>query len=78
MYEDDEYGFWHVTGECSNSEGPGPYIYPLVGFYKGFYKDVVKAAHSHPKFFTYGRGGRIRKIEFEEVSPQPATTTVRA
>lgn len=58
-----EVGIWHVKGEDPNCDFGGTYIQPTLRFAEGEYKHVVEYALELPRFFIWGNGGSIEKIE---------------
>lgn len=53
-------GIWTILGEYENPDIFGSER-PLLEVVKGRYKDAVDFALTHPRFFTWGSGGVIRR-----------------
>lgn len=62
-YASNEYGIWEVRGEDSNCDMGGSHYTPLLGYFEGKLSDVVKHAVGLPKFWQWGAGGEVKKIE---------------
>lgn len=58
-----EEGIWEVLGEDPNCDLGGGHIQPSLGFFQGKLRDVLAKAVDMDKFWQWGSGGRIRKIE---------------
>ena len=56
-------GIWEVLGEDSNCDFGGPHHMPKLFTAEGCLIDVVKRAVATPGFWTWGAGGKIRKVE---------------
>lgn len=63
MHTIDEYGTWEVTGEDSNCDLGGSHYMPQLGIFTGTLKDVINKAVELPKFWQWGSGGDIKKVE---------------
>ena len=61
-YGMEEEGLWQVFGEDPNCDLGGPHHEPELGFFSGKFKDVLAMAVSLPAFWSWGGGGRIRKV----------------
>jgi hypothetical protein len=58
-----EEGIWEVRGEDPNCDLGGAHIEPSLGFFQGKLMDVVAKAVEMDRFWQWGSGGSIRKIE---------------
>lgn len=57
-------GYWELKGESPDAYAPGR----VIGIYHGTLMSVAKeAAKEYIKFFSYGSGGSINKIEIKEL-----------
>lgn len=63
----DEEGIWEVRGEDPNADNGGHHHNPYIGTYQGELSKVIEKAVTHPKFWAWGWGGIIRKIEVEKI-----------
>lgn len=66
-YDNDEYGLWVIYGEDSNCDFGGHHYEPELETVEGKFIDVVKHAVSIKRFFTWGSGGNIKKIEYKSI-----------
>lgn len=57
-----ETGLWEVLGEDGNVELAGPHHQPHLGVFEGTLVDVIKLVVELPRFWEWGAGGTIRKI----------------
>jgi hypothetical protein len=62
-----EYGTWLVFGEDSNCDLSGSHHQPILGVYQGPLSMVVAKAVTLSRFWAWGSGGEIRKINIEVV-----------
>jgi hypothetical protein len=62
-YPSDTAGTWRILGEDPNCDWGGPHSEPELETVTGNYGNVVKYALTLPRFFTWGGGGRIIKVE---------------
>jgi hypothetical protein len=63
-YKADEKGVWKIEGESVNPGYSGCYHQKSMTTYvEGTYKNVMEYALGFPKFFVWGAGGDITKIE---------------
>lgn len=62
-YSLDTYGVWKVTGEDPNCELGGFHSNPLLGYFEGKLEDVIKTAVNLERFYSWGSGGEITKVE---------------
>ena len=62
-----EDGVWVVYGEDPNCDMGGHHHMPYIGTYEGKLYAVILKAITHPKFWQWGAGGEIRKIEISKV-----------
>jgi hypothetical protein len=67
-YQPNEFGLWEIRGEDPNCDLGGSHHEPLLTRVEGTYSDAVEAALSLDGFWTWGFGGRIKKVEFEKLS----------
>jgi hypothetical protein len=65
-----ETGFWKVRGEDSNCDWGGHHHMPELGVFEGTLKDVIEKAVNMPRFWTWGGGGDITKLEPISVTPE--------
>ena len=63
----EEEGTWIVFGEDVNPDYGGSHYTPILGFFQGKLENVIQAAIKLKEFETWGRGGRIEKIEIKSV-----------
>lgn len=61
-YPLDEYGTWEIRGEDPNCDFGGYHHEPLLGTYKGRFIDVLTYAVNLNGFYTWGSGGRVKKV----------------
>lgn len=61
-----EHGIWEVKGEDPNCDFGGHHHQPLLGHYEGKLIDVINIAVELPKFWTWGAGGSIAKIDLKK------------
>ena len=64
---EDTYGIWKVYGEDSNCDMGGHHHEPFLGKVKGSLKQAIQWAVKHPRFFTWGGGGRIEASKKETI-----------
>ena len=69
-YKHDDYGLWIVKGEDPNCDLGGPHIQPLLGYFKGFYKDVENYSKQLDNWKNWGSGGSIEKINIQEITKE--------
>ena len=62
-----DYGFWRVLGEDGNADFHGGRKIPYLGTFEGTLKSVIKHAVQLPRFYSWGSGGTIEKIEVIKV-----------
>lgn len=62
-----EYGVWKILGEDPNCDFVGYHHQPYLETVEGRLEDVVKYAVNLKRFYTWGGGGDIVKIEVKEV-----------
>jgi hypothetical protein len=62
IYPLNEEGIWEVRGEDPNCDLGGHHHEPLIGHFKGKFKNVLEYAVSHKDWFVWGIGGSIKKI----------------
>lgn len=58
-----EIGFWNVRGEDANADLGGSHYMPDLGTYEGKLEDILSYAVLLPRFWTWGGGGNITKVE---------------
>jgi len=56
-------GTWRILGEDANCDLGGSHYEPELEVVSGTYRNVVNYALTLPRFFTWGSGGRITKLE---------------
>lgn len=64
----DEYGVWKVEGEDPNADLYGVHVTPLLGYFEGTLEKVIRHAVYLKKFWTWGAGGTITKVEGELIT----------
>lgn len=57
-----EQGLWKIRGEDDNADFGGSHYMPELGIVEGKLKDVINYAVGIPRFWTWGGGGDITKI----------------
>lgn len=57
-----ETGLWEVLGEDPNCDFSGSHHQPHLGVFEGTLDDVIRMAVELPRFWQWGAGGSIRKI----------------
>lgn len=63
----DEIGIWHIEGEDPNADFGGHHYTPDLGYYRGTLEQAIRKAVSIKKFYSWGAGGDITKIEVIEL-----------
>lgn len=58
----DEKGLWRINGEDPNCDFGGCHHNPDLGTFEGTLQKALEFAVEHPKFYTWGSGGYISKI----------------
>lgn len=71
----DEEGTWEIRGEDPNCDWGGHHHEPQLAIVSGRYGDVVEQALKLPRFFTWGAGGRIIKVEVVTPAELPGLAT---
>ena len=66
-YSLSDYGVWRVLGEDGNADFHGGRQIPYLGTFEGTLNSVIKHAVQLPRFYSWGRGGTIEKIEVIKV-----------
>lgn len=66
-YDLSEYGVWRVLGEDRNADFRGSRQIPYLGTFEGTLDSVIKHAVQLPRFYSWGSGGEIEKIEVIKV-----------
>lgn len=59
----DEEGMWEIRGEDENCDLGGTHYMPRLGIVEGKLRDVISYAVTIPRFWTWGGGGDITKID---------------
>ena len=62
-YDWNTYGVWKVEGEDRNCDFAGARQIPHIAYLRGELEDVVWAAVTCDKFWCWGAGGNIEKVE---------------
>ena len=62
MYGLDKQGTWKLTSEDPNCDMGGYHHEPLIGYYKGTLRHVIKVASETSGFFGWGSGGSITLV----------------
>lgn len=60
-----EFGIWQIYGETSTPDFVGSPHMPFLMTVQGSLDAVIDYAVSIDKFFTYGSGGKITKVEVD-------------
>lgn len=63
-----EYGVWMIRGEDPNQDFVGSHFQPTLGVFEGYLDHVIEAAVKLDRFWTWGAGGTIEKIQVIQVS----------
>jgi hypothetical protein len=67
QYNCGETGVWQILGEDPNCDLGGPHIQPLLCTVEGKFSDVLAYAVTLQRFWTWGSGGTIKKVEWTQV-----------
>lgn len=59
----EEYGVWKVRGEDDNPDLHGSHYMPELGLFEGKLVDIINYAITLKRFWTWGAGGDISKVE---------------
>ncbi len=62
-YSLDTYGVWEIKGEDPNADFGGSHYEPHLGYLEGKLENVILEAITMKRFYTWGSGGSIIKIE---------------
>lgn len=62
-YSLDDEGVWLVRGEDPNCDMGGQHHQPLLGHFQGKLSDVIRIAVTLDRFWTWGGGGSIERID---------------
>jgi len=62
-----EVGVWEIKGEDPNCDFGGSHSQPYLATVSGKLSDVIERAVELPKFWTWGAGGSIRKVNIVSV-----------
>ncbi|AGS81048.1 hypothetical protein [Caulobacter phage Cr30] len=62
-YDLQTFGIWEVRGEDSNADFGGCHHEPYLGTVQGTMSQALKWGMKQKKWFSYGSGGSLRKIE---------------
>lgn len=65
-YDEDEEGTWHILGEDPNCDLGGYHHEPDLGTFEGTFGEAVDHAMDLKGFFSWGGGGRIKKVAQRE------------
>jgi len=68
-----ETGHWQIYGEDPNCDFGGHHHEPNLGVVTGKLDDVIKYAVDLPKFWAWGGGGRIEKVEIKNAADARAS-----
>lgn len=60
-------GIWEVRGEDPNCDFAGHHHEPYLFTAEGALRDVIEKAVEHPRFWQWGAGGSIKKVEIEKL-----------
>ncbi len=58
-------GIWHIQGEDPNCDFGGSHYQPSLGYFEGTLDDIIDLAVVLPKFWNWGAGGSITKINVQ-------------
>lgn len=58
-----ETGMWQIFGEDPNCDLGGSHVQPNLGFVEGNLEDVINYAVELPRFWQWGAGGSIKKVD---------------
>lgn len=64
-----EIGLYAIYGEDQNPDFGGNHHEPIIGYLRGRLDDVVHHAVNMHGFWAWGAGGRIVKINIEDITP---------
>ena len=64
-----DYGLWHVLGEDPNADLCGHHHQPDLGVFEGYLQDIIYTAVHLDRFWSWGSGGDIRKINVTKIEP---------
>lgn len=67
LHEFDDVGIWQVFGEDPNCDLGGSHHKPSLGFYEGTLREVLEVAVMMPRFWQWGGGGDIRKVDVVKI-----------
>jgi hypothetical protein len=73
-----EVGFWNVRGEDANADMGGSHYMPDLGTYEGKLEDVLAYAVLLPRFWTWGGGGDITKVEVIKIDSSSSPKLIEA
>ena len=62
-----DYGKWMIQGEDPNPDWGGSHHNPILGYVEGKLDNVINYAIALPRFWQWGGGGRITKINIDKV-----------
>lgn len=65
-------GLWHVEGEDPNCDLGGSHHNPHLCYLEGKLEDVIREAVDLPRFWQWGGGGQITKVETRKANPESA------
>ena len=63
----DEEGTWEVRGEDPNCDFGGHHHEPYLGTFSGTLENVIRKAVTLDRFWEWGYGGSIRKVEIQPI-----------
>lgn len=66
-YSRDTYGIWEIRGEDPNCDLGGSHHEPYLGTFEGKLGDIIKKAVTMKRFYTWGGGGNIKKVDITKV-----------
>jgi len=66
----DETGVWKVLGEDPNCDMGGSHHQPFLGIFEGKLEDVIRHAVQLKRFWQWGAGGSIQKVEIIQLDPE--------
>lgn len=67
QHDADEWGVWEILGEDPNCDLGGHHSNPRLAIVQGRYGEVLERAVELPRFWTWGYGGTLRRLETLQV-----------
>jgi hypothetical protein len=63
-----ENGTWRIRGEDPNCDLGGHHYHPDLGTVEGKLEDVIRYAVNLPRFYAWGGGGDIQKVQIKRLA----------